>query len=195
MATILSIQSSARNEGSFSREFSAQIIEKLGGSTQNIIVNRDLAQALPQVDEAWLGANWTPAEQRTDEQKSHMALSDTLVAEIKQAHILVIGAPIYNFSVPASLKLWIDLVARAGETFRYTEGGPVGLLEGKKAYIVVTSGGVPIDSPYDFATPYLRQVLGFIGITDIEVIAADGLVNAEAESRAKAENAISLLAA
>ena len=100
-----------------------------------------------------------------------------LIAELKAADVVVIGAPIYNFGIPAALKAWVDMIARARKTFRYTSEGPEGLLKGKKAYVVIASGGMPVDSDMDFATPYLRQVLGFIGITDVEVIAADALGN------------------
>ena len=130
---------------------------------------------MPLIDEAWIGANFTPAEERTQEQLEILAFSDELVAELKAADILVIGSPIYNFGVPAALKAWVDLVARARLTFRYTENGPEGLLKGKTAYVVIASGGVPVDSAVDFATPYLRQALRFVGITDIEIIAADQL--------------------
>ena len=116
----------------------------------------------------------TPAEDRTAAQREKLAFSDTLVDELKAADIVVIGAPIHNFSVPASLKAWIDLVARVRLTFRYTENGPVGLLEGKKAYVLTPSGGVPVGSPVDFATPYLRHALAFIGIDDVEIIGAQG---------------------
>lgn len=195
MSTILSIQSSARHENSHSRNLSQELIAKLNKSGNFEVQERDLTQTIPHVNEKWLGANWTPKDDRNDEQKAHLELSDSLVAQLKAADILVIGAPVYNFSVPASLKAWIDMVCRAGDTFRYTESGPEGLLKGKKAYIVVASGGVPVDSPYDYATPYLRQVLGFIGITDIEVIAADGLVADESAALAKANAEIERIAA
>ena len=90
--------------------------------------------------------------------------------------MIVIGSPIYNFGVPAALKAWVDMIARARKTFRYTSEGPEGLLKGKKAYVVIASGGVPVDSPVDFATPYLRHALKFVGITDIDIIAADQLI-------------------
>ena len=114
---------------------------------------------------------------------------DELVSELKNADVLVIGVPVYNFSIAATLKAWIDMIARARLTFQYTENGPVGLLEGKKAYLVVATGGVPIGGPMDFATPYLRHALSFIGITDVEIIAADRLNNNADESmdRARAE--------
>lgn len=195
MPTILSIQSSARHENSHSRDLSKELIAKLNKSGNFDVRERDLTQTIPHVNEKWLGANWTPKTDRNAEQKAHLELSDKLVEQLKAADVLVIGAPIYNFSVPAALKAWIDMVCRAGDTFKYTENGPEGLLKGKKAYVVIASGGVPVDSPYDFATPYLRQVLGFIGITDVEIIAADGLVANEAASLAKANAEIERLAA
>jgi FMN-dependent NADH-azoreductase len=109
---------------------------------------------------------------RSDTQVAELAVSDALVAELEAADVIVIGAPIYNFSIPAVLKAWIDMVARAGVTFRYGEDGPEGLLNNKKAYVVMASGGVPIGSAMDFASPYLRHLLGFIGIHDVEFISA-----------------------
>lgn len=105
-----------------------------------------------------------------------LALSDTLVGELKSADTIVIGTPVYNFAVPAALKAWIDLVARARETFQYTEDGPVGLLQGKKAYVIIASGGTKVGSEIDFAGNYLKHVLGFIGITDVTIVAADQLM-------------------
>jgi len=127
------------------------------------------------ITEDWIGANFTPADQRSDEQRQILALSDSLVDEIARADTLVIGLPIYNFSVPASFKAWIDLVARVGLTFAYTETGPKGLLTGKRAIIAVASGGTTVGSDADFATGYVRHVLGFIGITDVTLIAADAM--------------------
>ena len=101
---------------------------------------------------------------------------------MRRTDVIVIGAPVYNFSIPASLKAWIDMIARARLTFRYTDSGPEGLLKGKKAYVVVATGGVPVGSPVDFATPYLRHALAFVGITDVEVIAADRLNSQREES-------------
>ncbi|MEL6452940.1 MAG: NAD(P)H-dependent oxidoreductase [Pseudomonadota bacterium] len=167
--TTLHIDSSARTTGSVTRDLSARIAAQLGGD----VIRRDLAQALPQISEAWVGANFTPADQRDATQRDTLALSDTLVEELKSADTIVIGVPVYNFGVPAALKAWIDLVARAGVTFRYTETGPVGLLTGKRAILAVATGGTQVGSDIDFATGYLRHVLGFIGITDVEVIAAD----------------------
>ena len=178
---VLEVAASGRNDGSVSRMLSADLIGALEERHGNLeLTRRDLNKGLPFVDEAWIGANFTAAEERTAEQRAVLAESDALVAELKSADVLVIGAPIYNFGIPAALKAWIDMVARARLTFRYTENGPKGLLEGKKAYVIIASGGVPVDSAVDFATPYLRHALAFIGITDVAVIAAERL-NSNAE--------------
>ncbi len=190
MATLLSVQSSARHDGSHSRQLSAELIARLATPGTDIVIERDLAEPIPQLDANWLAANWADADARTAEQATLLGLSDTLIAELEAADIVVIGVPIYNFSVPAALKAWVDQVARSGRTFRYTPDGPKGLLAGKKAYLVVASGGVPVDSAVDFATPYMRQVLRFIGITDVTTIAADGLVKATDDSLDRARRAI-----
>jgi FMN-dependent NADH-azoreductase len=110
-----------------------------------------------------------------------------LIAELEAADTIVIGVPLYNFGIPAALKAWIDLIARARRTFRYTEAGPEGLLKDKKAYLVVASGGVPVGSDYDFATGYLRHVLGFVGITDVTVIdAGQQMMDGDVVNRATA---------
>lgn len=168
--TILQVNSSARLEGSVSRELSKLLSQALAGEAGSVTL-RDLAeQPVPQVDADWVGANFTDPAERTQAQRNVLAGSDVLVGELKSADQIVIGMPIYNFSVPASLKAWIDQIARARETFRYSKAGPEGLLTGKTAWIVVASGGVPLDSSVDFATPYLRQVLNFVGITDIRIL-------------------------
>ena len=172
---ILEISAGARSEGSISRQLTADLVAALKSRYVNTdISRRDLANGLPFIDAEWVTANFTPDEDRTPQHRQTLAYSDTLVAELKEADVLVIGAPIYNFSVPATLKAWIDMIARARLTFQYTENGPQGLLKDKKAYVVVPSGGVPVGSPVDFATPYLRQALSFIGITDVEFIGAQG---------------------
>jgi len=172
---ILEVQASARAAGSMSRALTADLIAALEdryGVAE--ITRRDLAQGLPFVDEAWVAANLTPVEERTSTHHQILSRSDDLVAELQKADVIVIGAPMYNFSVPAVLKAWIDMIARARLTFRYAENGVEGLLKDKKAYVVVPSGGVPIGTPADFATPYLRHALGFVGITDVEFIGAQG---------------------
>ena len=155
---------------------------------------------MPQIDAAWIAANFTPSEDRNDAAREQLDLSERLVRELEQSDLIVIAAPIYNFAVPASLKAWIDQIARVGRTFRYTENGPVGLLEGKRAIIVVASGGTKVGSAIDFATPYLRHVLSFIGIADVEIVAADSLmgdpgrVNAARERIARLSGMASLAA-
>lgn len=176
--TVLRIDASARREGSVSRDLATKIINRLAPDR---VIARDLATPLPLLDEAWVGANFTPSDQRTEDQRAKLALSDELIAELAAADTLVIGLPIYNFGVPAALKAWIDQVARAGVTFQYTETGPKGLLEGKRAIVAVASGGTEAGSEIDFATGYIRHVLGFIGIHDVAFVTADRLmVDAEA---------------
>ena len=183
--TILRIDASARKTGSVSRDLVGKIVSRIDGAR---VITRDLADMpVPQIDEAWITASFTPSDQRTEEQATALALSDELVAEIKAADILVIGLPIYNFGVPSALKAWIDQVARAGVTFRYTENGPVGLLENKRAIVAVASGGTEAGSEVDFATGYIRHVLGFIGITDVAFVAADRLMLDEAGALASAD--------
>jgi FMN-dependent NADH-azoreductase len=190
--TLLHIDASARLTGSITRDLSARVLDRLAPAR---VIRRDLADPLPQIDATWVEANFTPADQRDALQTDTLALSDALVAELQAAETIVIGVPIYNFGVPASLKAWIDLVARAGVTFRYTPEGPVGLLEGKRAILAVASGGTQVGSEIDFATGYLRHVLGFIGIHDVEIVAADRL-GADAErAMTAAETAIGALAA
>ena len=137
--TILHIDASARTENSISRDLTAQIISRFPDAR---ILRRDLAQPLPLISADWIGANFTPAKDRDDVQRDTLALSDTLVGELVAADVIVIGAPIYNFAIPASLKAWIDLIARAGLTFEYSADGPKGLLQGKRAISAVASGGI-----------------------------------------------------
>jgi len=189
--TILHIDSSARTTGSVTRDLSARIAGKLGGD----VIRRDLQNALSQINEAWVSANFTPADERDAAQRDTLALSDQLVDELQRADTIVIGAPVYNFGVPAALKAWIDLVARAGLTFKYTENGPEGLLTGKRAIIAVATGGTPVGSEIDFATGYLKHIMGFIGIHDVDVIAADRVMANGAEAVADAKAEIEKLAA
>lgn len=173
---ILEVSASGRRADSVSRKLSSEIIEAIETREGAVeVVRRDLSQGIPLVDERWIQANFTPEEERTRDQRETLRESDALVEELQAADTIVIGSPIYNFGIPAALKAWIDMIARARKTFRYTSNGPEGLLKGKKAYVVIASGGVPVDSPVDFATPYLRQALKFVGITDIDVIAATQL--------------------
>ncbi len=171
---ILRVDASARFQASYSRKLSDTVIAQFPNAK---IIRRDLAaEAIPQITEDWVDANFTPASDRNLEQQAILRQSDKLVEELEWADLLIISVPIYNFGVPASLKAWVDQVARAGRTFRYTAEGPEGLLKDKKAILLVASGGTEVDSAIDFATPYLRHVLGFLGITDVEVISADRLM-------------------
>jgi len=185
---ILRVDSSAKTENSESRRLSDRIIDglKTNGKSLDVTV-RDLNESLPQVNTAWIEANNTPPDDHTDEHKKTLALSNMLVGEIEAADTLIIGVALYNFSITASLKLWIDLVCRARKTFAYVDGSPKGLMTGKKAIICFASGGTPFESNIDFASGYLRHILGFIGITDVTFISADkhlmdeqSLINANA---------------
>ncbi|WP_417823614.1 FMN-dependent NADH-azoreductase [Thalassospira lucentensis] len=183
MTNILHVNASVNGENSNSRQIASKLIDRIvSANASTTIVERNLSGtgSIPALTGEIVGAFYTPEDSRSAEQKQVIATSDELVAEVKAADVLVIGAPMYNFAVPSTLKAWVDMVARVGVTFQYTENGPVGLLEGKKAYVVVATGGVPVNSPADFATPYMKQVLGFIGITEVEIIDASGFaVNAE----------------
>jgi FMN-dependent NADH-azoreductase len=171
---IMHIDASARKGDSVTRNLSAQLVDRLAGNNGQVTY-RDVSEGLPFIDEGKIAAYFTAPGERTDEHRKAIALSDTIVSELKNNDILVIGVPIYNFSMPASLKAWADLAARVGETFRYTATGPEGLLENKKAYIVIASGGTKVGSQIDFLTPWLRHFLDFIGIKDVTVISADAL--------------------
>lgn len=173
--TILKINASARHADSASRPLVDRTTAQLSNADTTVI-DRDLSQAVPQLDEAWLGANWTPETDRSADQTAALALSEELIAELEAADTIVIGAPMYNFGIPASLKAWIDLICRNGRTFEYTENGPKGLLEGKRAIVIAATGGVPLDAPTDHMTPYMRTVLSFIGVQDITIIDAATLV-------------------
>ena len=171
---ILRVDSSAKTENSESRRLTDRIIDglKTNGKSLDVTV-RDLNESLPQVNTAWIEANNTQSDDQTNEHKKTLALSNTLVGEIEAADTLIIGVALYNFSITASLKLWIDLVCRARKTFAYVDGSPKGLMTGKKAIICFASGGTPFESNIDFASGYLRHILGFIGITDVTFISAD----------------------
>lgn len=180
---VLDLSTSAKQDGSISRLLAADLIAALDARYDEIDVRRrDLSAGLPFIDEAWVNANFTPDDERTNVHRRALSLSDELVAELQEVDVIVIGSPIYNFSIPAVLKAWIDMIARARLTFRYTEKGVEGLLKGKKAYVIAPSGGVQVGSPADFATPYLKHALGFVGITDVTFIGAQGADRGNTES-------------
>lgn len=187
MTHILRVDSSMRTEGSVSRNLTDQLIDKLSTDDTQVTV-RDLAKGIPLVDEAWIGANFTDPAERNAEQKAALAKSDELVNELHSADTIVIAAPVYNFHVPAALKAWIDMVARARETFRYTESGPEGLVTGKKVYVVMTSGGTVLGAENDFVSGWLKYILAFMGMTDVTFIDSSGLMLDETKAeKAKAE--------
>ncbi|HEY1130854.1 MAG TPA: NAD(P)H-dependent oxidoreductase [Roseateles sp.] len=178
---ILQINSSARrlldDQGSVSTRLANELTAGLRAADPTATVTvRDFAVSpLPVLDEAALGALFTPAEARSADQAARVALNDQLIAELFAADVVVIGVPMINFNVSAQLKNWIDAVARAGVTFKYGEKGPVGLVTGKKVYVVSARGGIHRDQPTDQVVPYLRTVLAFLGMTDVEFIYAEGL--------------------
>jgi FMN-dependent NADH-azoreductase len=174
---ILQINSSARSEGANSTRVANDIVARLLAANPAAQVSvRDLASnPVPVLDEAALGALFTPAEQRTPEQAARVEFNDAVIAEVKAADVLVLGVPMYNFTVTAQFKNWIDAIARVGVTFRYTENGPEGLLKGKKVYVALARGGLYRGSDLDTQVPYLKTVLGFLGMTDVYFIYAEGL--------------------
>ncbi len=189
MKNILHIDSSGRRAPSVSRQLSNQIVNKLSDE-QTKTTYRDVSQGLPFLDEQMIGAYYTPKQERSPEQHQAIQVSDAIVDELKTADILVIGVPLYNFSAPAGFKAWADLAARAGETFNYTETGPEGLLVGKKAYVVVTSGGIEVGSDADFLTPWIRHFLGFIGIHHVEIVNAGSISINAAVAMERAQTSI-----
>lgn len=167
--TILHIDASALMDGSSTRTMTRKIVDALGG---NDVVYRDVAEGLPFVTQDWVHANFTDESERSDAQKTLLAGSDALINELERADTIVIGVPVYNFGIPAALKAWIDMVARARKTFKYTENGPVGLLEGKKVYLAIASGGTEVGGDIDFATGYMKHIMGFLGLHDVTIFSA-----------------------
>ncbi|RHZ95606.1 FMN-dependent NADH-azoreductase [Cereibacter sphaeroides] len=196
MTTILRIDSSIKGEAAVSRRLTQRILDRLlEAHPDATVVSRDLAQGIRQIDGSWLGSVFTAPEQRTADQQEIARTADAVMAEVKEADILVIALPVYNFAAPAQLKSWVDHIARRGESFVYTETGPVGLLTGKRAIVAFTSDGTPMGSELDHASGWLRLVLGFVGITDVEFVAADRMVFGADEAMARAEAAVAALAA
>ena len=174
---ILQINASARAESGNSTRLANTVTAHLKNRHPVAEVEvRDLAKnPLPILDEAGVTALFTPADQRTPEQVARISLDEAMIARVQAADVLVLGVPMYNFGVSVQLKSFIDSIARAGITFRYTEAGPEGLIKGKRVYVACARGGVYRDTPADSQTPYLRQVLGFLGMTDVEFIYAEGM--------------------
>ena len=187
---ILQINASARSNGANSTRLADAIAQRLlARDPQAVLTVRDLAaQPHPVLDEPALGALFTPADQRTPEQAARVALDDALIAQVQGADVIVLGVPMYNFGVPVQLKTWIDAIARAGVTFRYTAEGPEGLLKGKTVYVALARGGLYRDTPADSQVPYLKNVLAFLGMTDVRFVYAEGLaLGADSANRAFAQ--------
>ena len=180
MKNILHIITSPRGSESVSIQLGnaivTQLTETFPGS--NVTTLNLATNPLPHLDEATITALRTPADQQTTMQKEALKASDAAIAQLFDADILVIGVPLYNFGVPSNLKSWLDHIIRAGKTFSYTAEGPKGFVEGKKVYMAFSSGAIYADGPYkdfDFATPYVTTALGWIGITDVTAVRAEGL--------------------
>ena len=186
MSTLLHIDSSPLGDASISRNLSSEFVQRWKQAhPQGEVITRDLtATQFPGIDAQWISAVYTPPDSRTPVQRELLALSDTLISELERADEWVLGVPMHNFSVATLLKMWLDQVVRAGKTFSYINGSPVGLLKNKKAHFIIASGGVydpgsPAAS-FDFVQPYLEAIFGFIGVTDISFHRAGGaaLINA-----------------
>jgi FMN-dependent NADH-azoreductase len=174
---ILHLTSSARGNASYSNRVAAELIGEISARNPGAAVAvRDLARdPLPHIDDDFVAATKSPAGPQTERQRAQLAQSDALVDELLGSDVIVIAAPMINFTIPSNLKTWIDYVARAGRTFSYTEKGPQGLVTGKQVILVVARGGVYAGNPaLDFQVPYLKSVLGFLGMTDVEVVEVEG---------------------
>lgn len=195
---ILQINTAARSTGANSTKLADSVSVRLQGKyPQATLEVRDLAaNPHPILDEAALGALFTPADQRSPEQAARVALDDALIAQLQSADVIVLGVPMYNFGVSVQLKSWIDAIARAGVTFQYTANGPEGLIKGKKVYLALARGGLYRDTPNDSQVPYLKTVLGFLGMSDVECVYAEGLAmgsESAIQAFAEAEKALDVL--
>ena len=180
MKTILQLNTSLFGADGQSSRLASEFAARLAQAGNTRVVVRDLARdPVPHLSAERFAAFSTPAAERTLVQQRHVAESDVLIEELRDADAIVVGLPMYNFGVPSALKAWFDHVARAGVTFRYTPEGPVGLLSGKRAHVFATRGGHYAGTPRDLQTGYVRQFLGFIGIRDVEFIYAEGLALGE----------------
>lgn len=193
MTKVLHIDSSAAKTASNSRILSAKLVKKINPEA---VTYRDISGGLPIVDEAFINASYAVPEDRTEAQVERLSLSNGLINELRAHDVIVLGVPMYNFNVPASVKLYQDLIARVGETFSYTDSGPKGLLKDKKIYFALTSGGVPLNvgASMDHMSTSLATFFNFIGIEDQEFIVADGLASNAEASLKKAQTDIDNLA-
>lgn len=197
MTTLLQLNSSIFSSGGQSTQLADQFVTAWQANEPDAqVIVRDLAHdAIPHLDAQRVLAFFAQPETRTPEQQAYVAESDALIEEIKQARVIVIGLPMYNFGIPSTLKAYFDQIARAGVTFRYTENGPEGLLTGKKVYVFATRGGMYAGTPLDSQTSYVRDFLGFLGMNDVEFVYAEGLNMGEtAKDTALAEATVRLTA-
>ncbi|MFV0385962.1 FMN-dependent NADH-azoreductase [Paracoccus sp. (in: a-proteobacteria)] len=193
---ILHLDSAITGEASVSRKLTADIVARLTAAHPDAkVLYRDLNHGVPSIDTAWFQAVRLAPENPTPSQQRLIDVSDAYLAEVQEADTLVIGMPIYNFNLTAQLKNWLDQIARAGISFRYTENGPEGLLKGKRAIIAYSAAGTPLGSEIDHASGYIRFMLGFLGITDVEFVAADRLAVDREAGLARAQQALDKLAA
>lgn len=177
---ILHLVSSSRGAQSFSHKLGNAIVEKLQAAHAGaeVITHNLVTTQFPHMEEVHITSFFTPAEERSAALLEAVKHSEAAVAALKSADAIVIDVPMYNFTIPSTLKSWIDHICRAGQTFSYTADGPVGLVTGKKVYLAISSGGVYSDGPmkgFDFTEPYLRAVLGFLGMTDITTYRVEGV--------------------
>lgn len=193
---ILHLDSAITADASVSRQLTADILARLTAANPDATVTyRDLSQGVPAIDTAWFKGVRVGTDDPTPQQQAQIDTSNTLLAEVQAADTLVIGLPVYNFFLPSQLKTWLDQIARAGVSFRYTADGPEGLLTGKRAFVAYTAAGTPMGSDLDHASGYLRHMLGFLGITDVTFVAADGLAMDREAGMARAQQALDQIAA
>lgn len=193
---ILHIDSAITAQASVSRKLTADIVARLTAAHPDATVTRrDLSEGIPAIDTDWFQAVRVGTETPTPAQQTRLDTANGILAEVQAADTLVIGLPVYNFTLPAQLKSWLDHLARAGVTFRYTAEGPQGLLTGKRAIVAYTAAGTPFGSDLDHASGYLRHMLGFMGITDVTFVPADGLAMDRDAGMARAQQALDGIAA
>lgn len=184
MVKLLNLKTSLFGDGSVSNELITEFLQQL--SSNGLVletVTRDLSKnPIPHLDSDWLTAISAPVEDLSEEQLTKVEFSNSLISELQVAELVVIGAPMYNFTIPSVLKAWVDQVARAGVTFKYTDTGSVGLLQNKQVVVMATMGGFHETGKSDHLSPYLKTMLGFLGLTNVEIVIAPGL-NMGAEQR------------
>lgn len=178
---ILKLDVSPRGEASISRQLSKAFFDQLPEG-KHAIKSRFIDEKVSAVSGEWLGASWKTDSDRTAEEAAVLKQSDEFISEISESDVIVLSTPIWNFSIPAQLKAWIDQICRAGLTFKYTENGPVGLMTNKKAIVFIASGGTKLGGPVDYGTPHLRFIFNFIGINDVTFVAADQTMVDQGES-------------